>query len=90
MSDDDTTELAIANVVANIDGVSDRVIDGLDAEFGTATAVANASPNELQRVDGIGPVLGRMIAHRTNSAQRNPEIHVTDDIYTTPRCSRQH
>lgn len=89
MNEHDTTELAIANVVANIDGVSDRVIDGLDAEFGTATAVAEASPNELQRVDGIGPVLGRKIASRTSSARRNPEIHVLDDIYTKPQCSRQ-
>jgi len=90
MNQHHTTELAIANVVANIDGVSDRVIDGLDAEFGTATAVAEASPNDLQRVDGIGPVLGRKIARRTNSATRNPQIHVIDDIYDTPRCTRQH
>ena len=41
-------------------------------------------------VDGIGPVLGRKIASRTNSATRNPEIHVIDDIYTRPECSRQH
>jgi len=81
MNDHDLTESAIANVIDNIDGVSDRVIDDLSAEFGTATAVANASPSDLQQVDGIGPVLGRRIARRTSAAKRNPEIHLVDDVY---------
>lgn len=76
----DEVERAIAAVVANIDGVSDRVIDGLDEEFGTAKNVARASPNELQRVDGIGTTLSRRIYRRTNSALKNPGIH-QQDIY---------
>ncbi|WP_161625216.1 helix-hairpin-helix domain-containing protein [Halosimplex carlsbadense] len=71
-------ERAIARVVANIDGVSDRIIDGLDEEFSTPMAIAEASPNELQRVDGIGPAIARRIYRRTDSARKHPELHTTD------------
>ena len=70
----DAVERAIATAVSSIDGVSDRVIDGLDEEFGSATAIADASPNELQKVDGIGPQISRKIARHTNTAKKHPEF----------------
>jgi ERCC4-type nuclease len=85
---DDKTEQAIANVVANIRGVSDRVIDGLEDEFGTSTAVAKASPNDLQQVDGVGPVIARKISRRTRAARKNPDLHVSEDIYQEPTINR--
>lgn len=85
--DEVTRERAIAAVVANIDGVSDRIIDGLDDEFGTATAVAEASRRDLQRVDGIGPQIAARIDRRTNSAVNHP--HIAADIYTENDSSRR-
>ena len=82
----DETMRAIAVVVSNIDGVSERVIDGLTEEFGTTGNVADASPNELQQVDGVGTVISRKIYNRTNSAIKNPEIHQTDIYRGGLRC----
>lgn len=81
-------ERAIAVVVDNVDGVSDRVIDGLEEEFGTAAAVAEASPNDLQAVEGIGPAISKRIWRRTNSALKNPEIH-QEDIFDGLRNFRK-
>ena len=81
--DKDEQERAIALVVSSTDGVSDRVIDGLDEEFGSAMAIANASPNELQVVDGIGPSIARKIHRRTRSARKEPEM--TFRLYSRER-----
>ncbi|UXF50887.1 MAG: hypothetical protein HQRvContig02_30 [Haloquadratum phage sp.] len=70
----DAVERAIATAVSSINGVSDPVIDRLDDEFGSATAIANARPNELQEVDGIGPQISRKIARHTNTAKKHPEF----------------
>lgn len=75
MSNTDT-ERAIAAVVANIDGISDRVIDNIDEEFDSATAVAHASPTDLQRVDGIGQTLAQRIYRLTNTARNDPDLAV--------------
>jgi len=79
---DDKTELAIAKVVSDIRGVSDRVINNLDDEFGSSIEVAMATENNLQHVDGVGPVVARKIRRRTDAARNNPELHLEEDIYS--------
>jgi len=76
---DELRELAIANVVDQIDGISERVLDNLEAEFGTAEAIGNAGVNELKRVDGVGTALARKIYRKTNSAKRHPSIHLGEE-----------
>jgi len=73
---DELSELAIANVVDKLPGISDRVLDNLETEFGSVQAVADASVNELKEIDGIGPVLARKISRKTNSAKQYPTIHL--------------
>lgn len=88
MTENEKTERAIANVVDNIRGVSDRVIDSLEEEFDNATAVATASVNDLQQVDGIGPVIARKINSRTRAARKNPDLHLSEDIYKESMINR--
>jgi len=86
VTDTTTRERAVAYVVANTTGISDRIIDGLDAEFATAEAIAHASANDLQAVDGIGPTLGRRIARRATKVWRRPRLcDLYDNDLSHPR-----